>query len=233
MRELQKKIQSLRKEIQMAAQSAGRSESEIKLIAATKSQSVENIKAAFDKGIIFFGENYVQEFLKKWKILKNWTPKPSFFFIGHLQTNKVKYLIGNIQEIHTVDSLKTIEKISVEAKKQATRVPILIQVNIGEESSKAGLLPNQLVSFFKSIPKSDFVQVKGLMTIPPYHENPEKSRPYFKRMKLLFESLKSEVPRYTLSELSMGMSHDFKIAIEEGATQIRIGEGIFGLQKND
>ena len=107
-------------------------------------------------------------------------------------------------------------------------MPILIQVNIGEESSKAGVFPEALHAFLNAIPKSLWIDIQGLMTIPPYQPDPEKSRPYFKKMKALLEESKSTLPYYPLSELSMGMSNDFKVAIEEGATQIRIGRGIFG-----
>lgn len=193
----------------------------VTLIAVSKGQSVEKMKEAIDAGLKCFGENYVQEFLEKWNEL----PKDiQWHFIGHLQTNKVKYIIDKVVSIDSVDSLKLYEVIRKEAQKIQKKISVLIEINVGEEKTKSGVLPQELPDFLKSLPKSPYIEVCGLMTIPPFSNIAEDSRPYFKKMVLLQKEA-------NLKELSIGMTHDYKIAIEEGATQIRIGEGIFGARK--
>ncbi len=228
MSQLQERIKFIKNEIRETAKSIGKEEKDIKLLLATKSQPLERIEEAYHCGQTLFGENYVQEFLKKWEVMKNWKSLPSVDFIGHLQTNKVKFIIDKVTTIQTVDSLKLLHKISETAEKRKLRIPLFIEVNIGEEKTQDGILPTNLLAFFKELPQSSSVEIRGLMTIPPYEEDPEKSRPYFKKMKALFDELNSLFPDMHFSELSMGMSCNFKIAIQEGATQIRIGEAIFG-----
>ena len=223
---LQENIRSLRAAIRKTAESNGKSETDIQVIAASKTQSIERMRIAFECGITAFGENYVQECVRKYQELNPWSPTPSIDFIGHLQTNKVKFIMDKARLIQSVDSLTLIEKIIQQAKKNAVMMKVLLQVNVGEEPSKSGIPPKALLPFFKSMPCDPVIQVLGLMTIPPYHEDPEKSRPYFRHLKTLLEEIRRLDP--TVSELSMGMSHDFQVAIEEGATLIRIGEGIFG-----
>lgn len=221
-------IEIIQKKITETAKRIGSPEQEIKLLAASKAQSIDKMKIAYAAGIRNFGENYVQEFLKKWEFLKNWTPKPNLYFIGHLQTNKVKYLVDKINEIQTIDSPKLIQTLLKEEEKNKKIIPIMIEINIAEEKSKRGVSPKNLISFLEALPKHPLLQIRGLMTLPPFQEDPEKTRPYFKRMRELLEESKLKYPHFELKELSMGMTHDFQIAIEEGSTQVRIGEGIFG-----
>ncbi len=201
---------------------------DIKMIAATKDQSSENIKEAMNGGLSVFGENYVQEFLAKWAVIGG---KADWHFIGHLQTNKVKMIIDNVAMIQTVDSLKLLEKINSEAKKINKKMPILLEINIGEEKTKSGMIASELSSFLKSLLPLANVEIRGFMCIPPYNEDLNLVRPYFKKMKQLQQEMQTQFQSLHLQELSMGMTHDYKVALEEGATMIRIGEGIFGKRK--
>lgn len=225
MSDIKTRIEAIQAEITQTALSKGRNPEEIQLIAVSKGQPLEKIKEAMECGLTCFGENYVQEFLEKWEVLGS---KPSWVFIGHLQTNKVKYLADKISAIHTVGSLKLFQMIQKEAEKARKKIPVLIEINIGEEKTKSGVFPKDVSNLLKSLPQSPWVKLQGFMIIPPFYEDPEKSRPYFKKMAMLQKELQKQFPQYSLKELSMGMTHDFKIAIEEGATQVRIGEGIFG-----
>ena len=241
MTEIKTRLQTLQKEIAHAALSKGRDPKEIKLIAVSKGQSLEKIKEAIDCGLTSFGENYVQEFLEKWKVLDH---KASWIFIGHLQTNKVKYIIDKVSEIHSVDSLKLFQTIQKEAQKARKKIPLLIEINIGGEKTKSGIPFHDVFAFFKEIlraygsqddrrfSQNDMgIPIHGLMAIPPYFDDSEKGRPYFQKLRTLKEELNQKFPNLNLTELSMGMTHDFKIAIEEGATHIRVGEGIFGKRR--
>jgi len=221
--EIEKNIQTIQKQIPK----------HVKIMGVTKGQPLEKILAAQKAGLTCFGENYVQEFLKKWGALKrdaSASPQHDWVFIGHLQTNKVKYIIDKVSEIHSVDSLKLFGKIESEAQKVGRNMNVLVQVNVGDEESKFGLHLDVVFGFFKGIDArlQKHVHIKGLMTIPPYFEDPEKSRPYFRKLKSLKEALNKKFTNLNLTELSMGMSHDYKIAIEEGATQIRLGTALFG-----
>lgn len=213
-------VSNIKKNIENIQKIIEKSKCLITLIAVSKGQPVEKIQEAIDTGLHTFGENYVQEFLRKWEKFQN----VNWVFIGHLQTNKVKYIIDKVSMIQTVDSLKLFETIHKEAQKISRKIPILIEVNIGKEKTKSGILPKNLKSFLNSLPSSPFVEIQGLMCIPPYQKNPEDVRPYFKKMTKLLKEC-------NLRELSMGMSHDFHIAIEEGTTQIRVGEALFGPRK--
>lgn len=229
MDDIKENIASVRQIISESAKKVGKNPQDIRLIAVSKLQPIEKIKLAMEAGITYLGENHVQEFLKKWEILGN---AAKWIFIGHLQTNKVKYLTGAISEIQTLDSIKLSTKLQQETEKKNRRLPVLIQINIGEETTKSGLLPKNLTPFLKEIiPLNTFLDIQGLMAIPPYFEDPEKSRPYFRKMRELLLETQKAFPNLSLRELSMGMTHDFKIAIEEGATQVRIGEAIFGRRR--
>ncbi|MEK7791109.1 MAG: YggS family pyridoxal phosphate-dependent enzyme [Deltaproteobacteria bacterium] len=252
MNDIKENIASVRQIISETAKKIGKNPQDIRLIAVSKLQPIEKIKLAMDAGISYLGENHVQEFLKKWEILGN---AAKWIFIGHLQTNKVKYLTDTISEIQTLDSLKLSTKLQQELQKKNRRLPVLIQINIGEETTKSGLFPKNLIPFlneilrlfepqndiFKPQPQNDileqspprmtYLDIQGLMAIPPYFKDPEKSRPYFRKMRELLLETQKAFPNLSLRELSMGMTHDFKIAIEEGATQVRVGEGIFGKRR--
>ncbi len=198
---------------------------EIKILAASKSQSPEKIKVVYDLGIHLFGENYVQEAEKKIEILKDLSIE--WHFIGRLQTNKVKKALRLFSCIQTLDRLTLAQEIQKQAEKLDLKVPVMIEINIGKEITKGGIFPEKLEDFIEKIKNFNRIKVIGLMCLPPLEESSEKARPYFKKMRKLFEKIKSYMG-YEFRELSMGTSYDFIIAIEEGATIIRIGEALFG-----
>ncbi|WP_353683761.1 YggS family pyridoxal phosphate-dependent enzyme [Thermodesulfovibrio sp. 3907-1M] len=227
---LSERISSVFKKITYAALKAGRNPEEIKLIAVTKSQSIDKIKEAAQLGLRVFGENRVQEaknkiealteFMAQWRINIEW------HMIGHLQSNKAKDAVRLFELIHSVDSEKLAALINKEAEKIGKIQRVLIQVKLSEEESKFGIEPEdteKLIEFCSKLPN---IKVEGLMTIPPYFENPEDVRPYFRKLRQLRDFLSG---KYSfIKELSMGMSHDFEVAIEEGATMVRIGTALFG-----
>ena len=191
---------------------------DVQLVAATKSSSMTEIKQAIDAGIKIIGENYVQEAKEKYAELKG---KVNFHLIGHLQTNKVKDAVEIFDMIQTVDSVKVAKEIDKRTKKI---MPVLIEVNIGREKNKTGILPEDILNFLDSAKSLKNLQVKGLMTMCPVLKNQEEYRPYFRKMKQLFEEIKSKnIPNVSMEILSMGMSDSYKIAIEEGSSMIRLG----------
>jgi len=191
------------------------------LLAATKGRSIEQIKEVIEAGVTIIGENYVQEAEGKFKELKG---KVKFHFIGHLQTNKVKKAVEIFDMIQTIDS----EKISVEVDKRCReinkRMPVLIEVNIGEEENKTGCMPDDVKELAEKIKNMKNLELKGIMTMAPYFEDAEKTRPYFKKTFKVFEEIRTK----EVNILSMGMSDSYNIAIEEGANMVRIGTVIFG-----
>lgn len=200
-------------------------EKEITLVAVSKTKPIEDIKLAYEIGQRDFGENKVQELVDKEEIL----PKDiRWHFIGKLQTNKVKYLVGKVFLIHSLSSIKLLEKIENEFSKKKIIANLLIQINIGREESKSGILEEELFELINKIEKCKFCKVKGLMTIIPKGTN-EENKTYFKKMKEIFDKLsKEKYNNISMEILSMGMTNDYKIALEEGSTLVRIGEGIFG-----
>jgi len=185
------------------------------------------IKKAIEAGVTILGENYIQETRDKFDTLSAYDA--SWHFIGHLQSNKAKYAVRMFDLIHTVDSLK----LAVELDKQANKIDkvqdILIQVNISMESSKSGILENETLDLVKEISPLENISVRGLMTMPPFFDQPEKVRPFFTELRELRDKIKSEsIPNISMDELSMGMSGDYEVAIEEGATLVRVGTAIFG-----
>ena len=197
--------------------------SNVKLVAATKTRTIDEIKEAVDAGIEIIGENYVQEAEEKFNELKS---RVKFHCIGHLQTNKVKKALKIFDMIETVDSLKLAKEIDKRAEKI---MPVLIEVNVGKEANKTGCNPKDVIMLIKEISKLKKIKILGLMTMAPYFDEPEKDRPYFKELKRLFEKIKSlKIDNVDMSILSMGMTNSYKIAIEEGSNMIRIGTGIFG-----
>ncbi len=219
-------VKAVKTRIEQAAKRSGRDVKDIKLIAVTKTVDVNRIKEAVEAGLRIFGENRVQEALPK---LKEIDKKVSWHFIGHLQTNKVKDVVGSFDLIHAVDTLRLSEEIDRQAKKRDIVQEILIEVKLSEEESKFGAAEKGLLPLIKSISEFGNVKLLGLMTIPPFFDDAEKTRPYFKRLReLRVEAVKNG---FNMSELSMGMSHDFEVAIEEGATMVRIGTAIFGERK--
>ena len=204
----------------------GRNPEEVSLIAVSKTKPIPMLQEAYDAGCRDFGENKVQEIMDKIDRLPS---DIRWHMIGHLQTNKVKYIVGKVFLIHSVDSLHLAEAISKEAVKQNTTVNILIEVNVAKEDTKYGAMAEDTVSLVEKIALLPGISVKGLMTIAPYVENPQENRQYFVKLKQLAVDIKSKnIDNVHMDILSMGMTGDYMVAIEEGATYVRVGTGIFG-----
>ncbi len=208
-----------------ACERAGRDPSEVVLLGASKTVSPDRIREFYNCGLKVFGENRVQEFMKKWESLK--ALDIDWHFIGRLQSNKVKYILGKVSLIHSLDRESLAREISKRATALGTEQECLIEVNVGGEDTKGGISPSELERFTEFVISLGGIRIQGLMCIPPYREDPEEVRPYFARLRELRDSL-SEKLGIRLSELSMGMSHDFEVAIEEGATIVRVGTALFG-----
>jgi len=206
---------------------AGRPLKDIRLVAVSKTVSVEKIIEAREAGAELFGENRVQEALEKIERLGHKGQR--WHFIGHLQKNKVKQILGRFDLIHSVDSAVLAQVINEKSLTQNLITPILIQVNVSGEASKFGMAPNELESALREASKLSAVRVEGLMTIPPYAQDPEKSRNVFARLRELRDQMAGlGIDGICLKELSMGMSNDFAVAVEEGATLVRVGSAVFG-----
>ncbi|MGB9711316.1 MAG: YggS family pyridoxal phosphate-dependent enzyme [Thermodesulfovibrio sp.] len=231
---LSERISSVFKKITYAALRAGRNPEEIKVVAVTKSQGIDKIKEAAQLGLRIFGENRVQEAKNKIEALKDfiaqWQINIEWHMIGHLQSNKVKDALRLFEVIHSVDSEKLAVLINKEAEKIGKIQRVLIQVKLSEEESKFGIEPENTEKLVELCFRLPNIKVEGLMTIPPYFENPENARPYFRKLRQIKDSLFQK--GYALTELSMGMSNDFEVAIEEGATMVRIGTALFGQRIN-
>lgn len=226
MSEIASNIKKVKEAIIRAAAKAGRNHDEVKLIAVSKTVDARKIKEAFDAGLIIFGENRVQESKKKADELPS---SIQWHLVGHLQSNKVKYIFDLFELIHSVDSLPLAEEIQKRAECIGEVIDILIQINTSGEKTKFGVPYDAAFSVVKEINKLKNLNVKGLMTIPPYSGNPESSRIFYKKLKYLQTALEKE--NLNLPELSMGMSNDYEVAIEEGATLIRVGTAIFGTRE--
>lgn len=209
-----------------ACERSKRNRSEVTLIAVSKTKPVEMIKEAMEAGAETFGENKVQELCDKYESL----PKDlHWHLIGHLQRNKVKYVVGKAELIHSVDSLRLAEEISKEAMKKNVQADILIEVNVAEEESKFGVTVENTEELVRGIAPLPNVHIRGLMTIAPYVENPEENRLVFRTLKKLAVDIKlKNIDNVSMDVLSMGMTGDYEVAIEEGATMVRVGTGIFG-----
>ena len=196
------------------------------LIAVSKTKPVEDIRQVYDCGIRDFGENKVQEILEKYDLL----PKDiRWHMIGHLQRNKVKYIVDKVALIHSVDSLRLAQEIDKEAAKKGIVMPVLIEINIASEESKYGVSPKDCEELIRQISTLSSVRIKGLMTVAPYVENAEENRQYFKIMKQLYvDIINKNIDNVDMEFLSMGMTGDYQVAIEEGADYVRVGTGIFG-----
>jgi len=224
------RLEQLQERITYAAQQAGRDASQITLIAVSKTHPPSSIRDAYQIGLRHFGENYVQEWRQKQEHFPpSEFPDLHWHFIGHLQRNKAKFLVGTVALIHSVDNLRLAEKISQLAVARGATVPILLQVNTSGEPSKYGCSPDQLLPLAEQILPLPNLHVRGLMTLAAYVTPPERTRPMFALLRHLRDQLESAFPEFApFPELSMGMSNDFEIAIEEGATMIRIGTALFG-----
>ena len=223
---IKENLKIVEENIVQACERAGRDPKEVTLIAVSKTKPNEMIEEAIDYGMKDFGENKVQEMVEKMDTISE---KINWHLIGHLQRNKVKYIVDRVCLIHSVDSLRLAEQINEEAKKKDVVCNILIEVNIANEESKFGVSREELKSLLGEIKKLTNVQVKGLMTIAPFVEDPEDNRKYFREMHKLFIDMSHEIADNIKMEiLSMGMTGDYQVAIEEGATMVRVGTGIFG-----
>jgi len=221
-----KNLAMIRERIERAAKHVGREPREITLLAAAKTVDIKRIQEAVKAGVKVLGENYVQEAKKKIKDLERRKKDIRWHFIGQLQKNKVKDAILLFDMIETVDSIGLAKELN---KRAQEKLDVLIQVNLAKEKTKGGVTEHEALSLAREIAKLENISLKGLMTIPPYFEHPEMSRPYFTELRRLAEKIRREnLPHVIMKELSMGMSHDFEIAIEEGATIIRVGTAIFG-----
>ncbi|MBI1912972.1 MAG: YggS family pyridoxal phosphate-dependent enzyme [Deltaproteobacteria bacterium] len=217
-------LSSILDRINRAARKAGRDPSEVTLVAVTKTVEPKKIKEAISGGVRVFGENYIQEAEEKIAKIKEKNIK--WHFVGHLQKNKAKLAVEMFDLIHTVDSVELAAELNKRAKEPQD---VLIEVNIGREKTKTGVDAEGAVKLARAMSELENLKLKGLMTIPPFFEEPEMSRPYFVMLRRLAERINKErIPRVFLHELSMGMSNDFEVAIEEGATLIRVGTAIFG-----
>lgn len=212
--------------INEAAGKAGRDPSRIKLLAASKSQSAAQIRAAMEAGIRLFGENYVQEAKAKREEIRD---PVEWHMIGHLQRNKVKIALDLFDLIQSLDSMDLAKELDKEGRKRGKTVRAFVEVNLGGEESKSGVAKGEVTSLLREVGKLSHLKVEGLMVIPPFRENPEEMRPYFRALKgLQADLMELNIPNVDLRELSMGMTHDYPVAIEEGATLVRIGTAIFG-----
>lgn len=223
---LKENLTKVEENIQKACDKAGRKRSEVTLIAVSKTKPVEMLQEIYDEGIREFGENKVQEMCEKMELMPQ---DIKWNMIGHLQTNKVKYIIGKTSLIHSVDSLKLAEEIQKQAVKHDVTADILVEVNIANEESKFGISKDETIQMVRDIAKLDHLKIKGLMTIAPFVENPEDNRLYFREIKQLSVDINNQnIDNVSMGVLSMGMTGDYMVAIEEGATMVRVGTGIFG-----
>lgn len=218
------RIVSIRERIVAAAHRAGRDPSSIQLVAVSKTHSAESIQAAYAAGVRDFGENYAQEYTEKQKSLAHLN-EIRWHFIGHLQTNKVRFVASTASLIHCVDSPKLVHEFSRRAVERSSPLPVLIEVNLGRESTKSGIEPAQLESMIECIELEKTLDLKGLMAIPPPQDRAEDSRPFHRELRRLRDMYGGQS---RLPVLSMGMTNDFEVAIEEGSTLVRIGTAIFG-----
>ena len=219
-------LKEVEEKIEAACKRAGRDRSEITLIAVSKTKPVEMLEEVYQTGIREFGENKVQEMMDKYEVL----PKDiHWHMIGHLQRNKVKYLMGKAALIHSVDSLRLAEEISTQSVKHEVTTDILIEVNIAGEETKFGTDREEAIALVEAAAKLPNIHICGLMTIAPFVENPEDNRKYFQQIRQLSVDIKEKnIDNVDMQILSMGMTGDYEVAIEEGATMVRVGTGIFG-----
>ncbi len=223
---LKENLLAVQENIAAALKRSGRNEGDATLIAVSKTKPVEMIREVYDLGIRDFGENRVQELVEKYDLLPQ---DIRWHLIGHLQTNKVKYIIDKVYMIHSVDSVKLAKEISREAVKKGMTVNILIEVNVSGEESKFGVSPENLIETVKEIALLPGICIRGLMTVAPYVVDSEENRTIFNKMlKFSVDIIQKNIDNVTMDCLSMGMSGDYTVAVEEGATYVRVGTSIFG-----
>lgn len=218
-------VERVRERVARAAERTGRRAEEVTIVAVSKTFPPEAIRAAYDAGLRHFGENRVQDFEAKQPKLANL--EVTWHFIGHLQSNKARRALTLFSRVDTLDSLALAQKLDAAAAAEGKQLPTLIEVHLGDEQSKSGVTEAELSRLAESILPLEHLELRGLMVIPPYAEDPQGARPYFRRLRELRDDLSRRIGR-PLPGLSMGMSHDFEVAIEEGATEIRPGTALFG-----
>ena len=219
-------LREVEENIAAACKRANRSRDEVTLIAVSKTKPVSMLEEIYNEGIRDFGENKVQELTDKYAVMDK---DIHWHMIGHLQRNKVKYIVDKVKMIHSVDSVRLAQTIEQEAAKKNVIVDILIEVNVAEEESKFGLKVEEVTAMVEEISKYSHLRIKGLMTIAPYVEDPEENRSVFARLrKLSVDIAAKNIDNVSVEILSMGMTNDYEVAIEEGATIVRVGTGIFG-----
>jgi hypothetical protein len=222
-----RRVQSVLSAIRQAVEKAGRSAETVRLVAATKTVSVERIREGLDAGLSILGENRVQEAIPKIRALEGEPVR--WHFIGQLQRRKVRSIIGLFELIHSVDSLELAQEIDRRAAEAGLVQEVLLEVNVGGEATKAGFHPDALESMVPAMARLPHIRIKGLMTIPPPTPQAEGARIYFQKLRSLRDAVAARrVPGVVMQELSMGMSNDYLVAIEEGATLVRVGSAIFG-----
>lgn len=219
-------LQDVEKKICAACSRAGRNREDVTLIAVSKTKPVPMLEEAYAAGARYFGENKVQELVDKYEVM----PKDiKWQMIGHLQRNKIKYIVDKAELIHSVDSIRLAEAIEKEAAKRDLTVNVLLEVNMAKEDTKFGLMPEEVMDVVKEIVRFQHIKVQGLMTIAPFVADPEENRVHFANLRKLSVDIRMEnVNNVNMNVLSMGMTNDYEVAIEEGATMVRVGTGIFG-----
>ena len=219
-------LEQVKANIEAACKRVGRDPKDVRLVAVSKTKPISLIEEAIKAGQDTFGENKVQEMCDKMEVLPD---NIKWHMIGHLQRNKVKYIAGKVELIHSVDSIRLAKQISDEAQKQSNEIPVLLEVNVAREESKFGFFTEETEDACREISKMPGIRVKGLMTSAPFVENAEDNRKYFKKLYELAVDIQSKnIDNISMRELSMGMTGDYVVAVEEGATIVRVGTGIFG-----
>jgi len=226
---IKQNLRRIKEQVALAARRVGRNPEAIKLIAVTKTVSEEQIRQAVAAGITAVGENRVQEMLTKQPLLP---PGLEWHLIGHLQTNKIRYIIGKVYLIHSLDSWRLALAINQWAVKKNVKVEVLVQVNVAGETTKQGLVPNEVVNFIQELATLPGLRVRGLMTIAPEVNDPEEARPVFRELRFLAGRLQQVAPAVAMDYLSMGMSNDYVVAVEEGANMLRLGTAVFGSRES-
>ncbi|HET7183267.1 MAG TPA: YggS family pyridoxal phosphate-dependent enzyme [Terriglobales bacterium] len=227
---IKENLAAVRERIAAAARRAGRSPDEVALMAVTKTFGPDAIRAAHDAGQRLFGENRVQEFAEKAATVRD-LDGAEFHMIGHLQTNKAAKAVEIFSTVDSVDSLRLADKLNAAAAHLRKRLPVLIELNLGSEESKSGLNPvsTGFGELLEAAARLDHLEFRGLMTIPPFTDDPRSARPYFRRLREIRDNIaRRNLPGVRMDVLSMGMSHDFEVAVEEGSTCVRLGTAIFG-----
>ena len=224
---IKENVAQVRERMAAACRRSGRGPDDVKLVAISKTFPPECIRAAYEAGLSDFGENRVQEAAVKRPALTDLSI--TWHLVGHLQTNKAKTARELFQWVHSVDSFRLAQKLDQARASEGGRLPVLLEVNLGGEESKAGVGESEIIQLAQQVSQLAALEVRGLMVIPPFLDDPELVRPYFRRLRQLAQEVESRnIPNLSMQELSMGMSHDFEVAIEEGATMIRVGTAIFG-----